>query len=182
MDWRKQLPLFSSSQEGEKPAGTTFVIPPSQLSPGPDVDSPTLMASWLLKQIYLAGTLLATFTAEPETPPTGALTAQLLIGGDIVWSQTQEEELLLLDAGTHFWGSNFDFSEDFINPVEYARGRNLQLGGSYMFRTSPESHTSTGALGGYFPDLGKGFEVGGPFTPNGTLSYASVDLSGHRTL
>ena len=96
MDWRKQLPLFSESQEGEKPAGTTFVIPPAQLSPGPDVDSPTLMASWLLKQIYLAGTLLATFTAEPETPPTGALTAQLLIGGDIVWSQTQEEELLRL--------------------------------------------------------------------------------------
>lgn len=183
MDWRKALPQNENNPPEENhPSGYTFYISPMNLTGGGELDSPTMMAPWLLKQIYLSGCVLTDFAAEPEGDPVASMTAQLLIGGDIVWQQTDESPMTLLVAETHFWGANFNFGEDFVNPVEFAVGRTLQLAGSYTFRAGAvETTNGLGLLGGYFPDLslGKASQVA---TPAGTLTYASQMLSGHRTL
>lgn len=144
--------------------------------------SPTLMEQWDITNIRIPMGVEAALSATGAHLKLMEVEAEmemiLRLGGDIVWAVRDSTQLRGdIKAGEHegapeYFKGQLSFAETLPEPISFTRGRTLTLEGMGVITAStsegiePENIAVTYTTGG----------------ANGTFTYESIDLSGHRTL
>lgn len=155
--------------------------PPALGRPLGPIDGPTLMEKWQITKIYLP---VAT-NALGEAAAGGKqveefLTVNLYRNGDLIWSKSVERKMLPLNEASIYYISNETFSDDFINPIEFSRGQTLSLDASLIVMGISTPYIPQVLIGGFTSKNSLG-NLENTFK-DGSLSYTSVEHSGHRSL
>jgi hypothetical protein len=169
MQWNISLPPTVAANAGARTTRAAFnLYNPSGGSAS--TNAPTMMEEWLITALNIpVGIYIA--RASFATASTAQIVAELLYGGEPVWTGGLPVPLSQIEQNTLFSGI---ISASIENPIEVLRGRTLELG---LTLTSEQTPIEQAIWQGYaLPKAGENI------VKQSTVSYMTKKLSGHKEL
>jgi hypothetical protein len=177
--WILTIPQVKAGGAGHEKRPSGEGVSASEMLTGGLIE-PTLMEKWLLGAIRIPIAVLIELAAPAATNVTAKVDAKLRIGGDLVWAGSQEasELFVVADSGELVRTANVVLGETLPVPIEYLRGRQMELEITVEANIGVERLEATASATANTSNISPALIAGDA----GAIQYDIQTLSGHRAL